>query len=93
MPAPNNPSPAASTFRGVLHTGMMGIGGEHTGIDLALDDGTRLEVDPVSGRADAEALNGKRVVVTGTIITHSYVERGQVRMLKADSIKPDGGSQ
>ncbi len=87
---------AAMTFRGVLHGGMMGIGGEHTGFELELADGSRLEIDPGSERAAARGLDGKRVMATGTVESRGYVERGNVRVLKADTIRaaePAGDSK
>lgn len=81
---------AASTYRGVLHTGMMGIGGEHTGFEVWLDDGTHLEVEPGTARAAAEGLDGRRVLITGSVGTRGYVERGRVKILNAELITPEG---
>ncbi len=87
--APMQSSDTAGTFRGVLHTGMMGIGGEHTGIELWLDNGARIEVEPGSERAAAEGLDGKRVVITGEVEAKAYVERGNVKVLKVATIEAD----
>jgi len=83
-------NPETKVIRGMLQTGMMGIGGEHSGIELTLDDGTRLEVEPGTNRGVAEGLDGRRVVVTGTLETRGYVERGEVKILRADTILAEG---
>ncbi len=90
--SPNGRTPAAAEFRGEIHTGIAAIGGEHTGVELITDDGARVEVDPGEHRGAAESLDGKRVIVKGTMVKKGYVERGEVRVLKAESIKADGGA-
>ena len=87
--APREGTRGAGTFAGVLHAGMMGIGGEHSGFELTLDDGTRIEVDPGTERTAAQALDGKRVVITGEVEAKAYVERGNVKVLKVATIGTD----
>lgn len=65
--------------RGTLHTGIMAIGGETTGTTVSargvtweLDLGSRPEL-----AARADSLNGRRVVVAGTLEARAGVERRQ----------------
>ena len=77
------------TFTGTLQSGVVGIGGEHTGWIIASDGGAGgMEVDISKVREDARANDGKRVTITGKVINKNYTERGNVQVLVADSIKP-----
>lgn len=76
-----------STYRGTLHGGIVGIGGEHTGFELEQDDGSRLEVDPCAQKAAAEKLAGGRVEIDGRVEERGYVERRTVRVLKVKAIR------
>lgn len=81
------PAPA-KRFTGTLHGGVVAIGAETTGWVLQSDDLGRVDVD-VSKAADAAAkLDGKPVVIEGELVTVSWPERGEKRMLIADSIRP-----
>lgn len=76
------------TLQGVLQGGMMAIGGETTGWHLKYESGNQkksLEVD-MKAIKDAESFDGKKVTVSGLIITRQYVERGAVMILKAESL-------
>lgn len=75
-------------FTGTLHGGVVAIGAETTGWVLQSDDLGRVDVD-VSKAADAAAeLDGKPVVIEGELVTVNWPERGEKRMLIADSIRP-----
>ena len=80
---------APTTFTGTLHSGVVGIGGEHTGWIIASDGGAGgFEVDISRAREAARANDGKRVTITGKVINRNYTERGKVPVIVADSIKP-----
>ena len=87
------PRPApAKPFTGTLHGGVVAIGAETTGWVLQSDDLGRVDVD-VSKVADAAAeLDGKPVVIEGNLVTANWPERGEKRMLIADSIRPKEGA-
>ncbi len=78
-------APAAQTLTGVLHGGMMGIGGETTGWNLTQGE-TVTEVDVSAVGAQAEKLDGRRVTLTGSWIIKKYVERGDVKVFVATDI-------
>jgi len=75
-------------FTGTLHSGVVAIGGEHTGWVLQGDgDSGGVEVD-VSAVADrAKALAGKRVTITGRMSQKRYTERGRTSILMAEQIE------
>lgn len=78
----------AATVTGLLRGGIAGIGGEHTGWQLERTGGLpplEIGIGKV-GRAAADKFEGKQVTITGTMIDRKYVERGVVRILRADSI-------
>ena len=90
-PANENPQDAGGpkVFTGTLQSGVVGIGGEHTGWIIASDGGAGgMEVDISKVREDARANDGKRVTITGKLMNKTYTERGKVQVLVADSIKP-----
>jgi hypothetical protein len=78
-----------TTFTGTLHSGVVAIGGEHTGWIIAADGAAGgMEVDVSRVREDARALDGKRVTISGKVSNRNYTERGKVAVLVANSIKP-----
>ena len=80
---------APTTFTGTLQSGVVAIGGEHTGWIIASDGGAGgMEVDISKVRDQARANDGKRVSITGKVINKNYPERGKVPLIIVDSIKP-----
>jgi len=85
----NRDSSAPTTFTGTLHSGVLGIGGEHTGWILAGDgEAGGIEVDVSQLRDAARQNDGKRVTISGKMIDRNYTERGKVPVLMAESIQP-----
>ena len=85
--APPSTQPQALT--GTLRGGMMGIGGETTGWMLAGDGATGgIELDVSRVKAQAEKLDGQRVAVSGMMTDRKYVERGTVRVLVVEELRP-----
>jgi len=79
----------ATSFTGRLQSGVMGIGGEHTGWVLAGDGASGgIEVDVSKVKEEARANDGKRVMITGRMVEKNYTERGKVSVLVAERIKP-----
>ncbi len=74
--------------RGKLTHGIMAIGGETTGTIVRIGKTTwELDLQKAPGfRAAAEKLNGKRVVVTGTVRTKAGVEIAKRTILTVESI-------
>jgi hypothetical protein len=87
-PTPNNqPMAQPTTFTGTLQSGVMGIGGEHTGWILVGDGETGgIEVDVSNVKQIARQLAGKRVTIKGKIGERNYTERGKTAVLVAESI-------
>jgi len=76
------------TLKGKLKGGMMSIGGETTGWQLAYTNSkgaATLEVD-MKAIKDVEKLDGAEVTISGSIFSKQYVERGAVLILKAASV-------
>ena len=76
--------------RGTLRTGIMAIGGETTGTTIT-SRGATWELDlraRPEWSARAEALNGRRVVVTGTLEVRPGVERRQRVIVTVKSLEP-----
>lgn len=73
--------------RGKLETGIMAIGGETTGTLLRTKDGT-LELDLAKNKLGdaAEKLNGKDVIVTGTLSIRKGVEIPQRLIVVVETI-------
>ena len=92
QPPPVNESQdvgAPTTFTGTLQSGVVAVGGVHTGWIIAADGAAGgMEVDVSKVKEDARANDGKRVTVTGKVINKNYSERGKVMVIVADSIKP-----
>jgi hypothetical protein len=75
--------------RGTLRTGMMAIGGETTGTTVTARGATwelDLRGDP-KWKTQAESLNGKPVVVTGSLEVRAGVERRQRWILTVKSLQ------
>jgi hypothetical protein len=78
----------AKRFAGTLHGGIVAIGAETTGWVLESKELGRVDID-VTKAADAAAENdGRAVVVEGELVTVNWPERGERRMLMAESIRP-----
>src|SRR4051812_22187824 len=76
-PANENPQDAGGpkVFTGMLQSGVVGIGGEHTGWIIAADGAAGgMEVDVSKAREDARANDGKRVTISGKVINKTYTE-------------------
>ena len=83
----NQPMAQPTTFTGTLQSGVMGIGGEHTGWILVGDgEAGGIEVDVSKIKSNARDLAGKRVTITGKMSDRNYTERGKVAVLVAESI-------
>ncbi|HVZ94972.1 MAG TPA: hypothetical protein VG797_10730 [Phycisphaerales bacterium] len=85
------PSPSsADKYRGTLQSGFAAVGGETTGWILARpqSEGGDLEVDVTAVSRQATAFNGKPCVITGRVVDRRYVERGVVKVLRAEQIHP-----
>ncbi len=80
------PDPARH-FTGTLRGGVIAIGAETTGWLLETEEG-RLDVDVSQAQDAAAKLEGRRVVVEGDVVMANWVERGEKRLLMADSISP-----
>ena len=88
----SRPGAAAATqpteFTGTLRGGTVAIGGETTGWRLEGDGATGgIDVDVSKVRQRAQALDGKRVQVTGRMTTRNWVERGEQQVLVAERIE------
>ncbi|HEV8290380.1 MAG TPA: hypothetical protein VGP94_00585 [Tepidisphaeraceae bacterium] len=84
---PQEPQKPQTTFTGTLQSGVVGIGGEHTGWILSGDGATGgIEVDVSKVRDQASANDGKRVTITGRMSQRNYTERGKVPVLIAEAI-------
>ena len=82
-----DPPAVAKHFIGTLHGGVVAIGAETTGWVLESDELGRIDVD-ASKVADAAAgLDGQRVRIDGTLTSVNWPERGERRLLLADTIR------
>jgi hypothetical protein len=87
-----DPKKAAEVYvkveaKGKLATGIMAIGGETTGVQLRAGAVT-LELDlDKKLRGDADKLNGKVVIVTGTLYVKPGVTRGARTIIKVATLK------
>lgn len=73
------------TFTGVLIS-VVQIGGDTTGWALQPGRPRDIEVD-MSGIAAPERFGNRDVAITGVLRTRSYVERGPVEILVAETLK------
>ncbi len=90
----SSPSPPAGDYikveiRGTLRAGVMAIGGETTGV-VVTARGASLELDlaQVGGMARATPLDGKSVVVKGTLEVRRGVERRERTIVTVTSLEP-----
>jgi hypothetical protein len=73
--------------KGKLMTGIMAIGGETTGVEIKTSAGNfELELDKKQ-MAQADKLNEKTVIVTGTLYVKKGVTRGQRTIVKVQTLK------
>ena len=81
------PPQSTGDWSGTLHAGMMAIGGETTGIVIQTAQG-RFELQPATEamRKEIEALDGKEVVVTGTLTTKAGVEVARRQIIQVTKI-------
>lgn len=87
LPAAAAGASTATTFTGTLRGGHIAIGAETTGWTLIGDGQTGgLIVDVSKAEADAQALDGKRVKVTGKMTTRNWPESGPTQILVADNL-------
>ena len=83
----------SSRFTGILRGGILAIGSETTGWVLETQPGKRVDLE-VSKVADtAPSLEGRPVVVHGTMTTTTWVERGEKPLLIADRIEPASAAE
>jgi len=87
-------TPAPTTLKGMLRTGIVAIGGDTTGRVLDYNDPQRqkktIEVEITTQTVGAGlATDGAHVSVTGLIVMHHYIERGDVPRIVASEIKVD----
>jgi hypothetical protein len=82
--------PKKVELKGKLTTGIVAIGGETTGTVIATKDG-KFELDfgkDKEMRAKAKQLNGKTVVVTGTLTVRKGVEVKERKIVIVTTLKP-----
>src|SRR5262245_34021973 len=73
--------------KGKLETGVMAIGGETTGVVIRTSAGSfELDLDKKQ-REQGDKLNGKVVVITGTLYTKKGVTRGVRTIVKVETLK------
>lgn len=80
-------------FKGVLRTGIMAIGGETTGTVISVKGGKTYELDLGNLRGLAEKLNGKEVVVQGTLRVKAGVEIKERRIITVTGLRAAGAKQ
>ena len=92
--SPAAPSPAGDyirvEIRGTLRTGMMAIGGETTGTVVSAR-GATWELDLTQlpeGHRRAESLDGRRVLVKGSLEIRPGVERRERAIVAVTSLEP-----
>jgi hypothetical protein len=81
---------ADERFEGVLHTGVMAVGGETTGTVLERADGNTCELDfgkNTGLRQLAGTLNGKKVVVTGKLVSRPGLEVKQRHIVEVQELR------
>ncbi len=88
MPQPLDGRPVGQRYTGILRGGNVAVGAETTGWVLEQEGNVRLDVNVSKVRDDAAKLDGRRVVIDGTVVTANWTERGKKRLLMADRIAP-----
>src|SRR4051812_8953952 len=80
---------AEQSYTGTLKTGVIAIGGETTGVTLSTDSGVyELDLGAKDGlKKKADALNGKKVVVTGDYQPRKGVEVKERRIIAVKSLR------
>lgn len=85
-PSSTQPSPDR-LYSGILISGQMAIGGEHTGWSLVDASGRELyEVDVALAKDQAAAAQNHEVKIAGQLQAHHRVERGDTTILVAHRI-------
>ena len=92
MPTPSKATdassrPAPRRFTGTLRGGIIAVGSETTGWQLETAPGQRVDLDASRAAGAAAALEGKPVVVEGSMTTRRWIERGPKPLLIADRIE------
>lgn len=90
--AADKAAPKKVEMTGTLKTGIVAIGGETTGTILKTKKGT-YELDfgkDKELRARAEKLNGKEVVVSGTLVIRKGVEVKERKIITVKTLKAAG---
>jgi hypothetical protein len=78
------------TAKGKLETGIVAVGGETTGIVLTTKDGAlELDIKDKELLKKADSLNGKVVIITGTLAIKPGVEVKIRHIVTVDSIKAE----
>jgi hypothetical protein len=75
-------------FTGTLRGGILAVGAETTGWQLETADGNRVDVNVGKVQDEVMSLDGKRVIIEGTMTTARWVERGSKPLLMAERIEP-----
>ena len=76
------------SLSGTLHGGIMAIGGETTGWELAYSKNAQRSTVEVDMEAIEKAMSfdGKKVTISGELGVKNYLERGAVRILTAKTV-------
>lgn len=86
MSEPLDAKPAARKFTGTLRGGILAIGAETTGWVLEQEGNVRVDVNVSKVQDDAAKLDGRPVVIEGTLVKVNWTERGGKPLLMADGI-------
>jgi hypothetical protein len=89
--AADKDQPKDVEMKGVLHTGIVAVGGETTGVLIETKDG-RYELDLGADkelRDKADKLDGKSATVTGQWTVRKGVERPDRKVLVVTTLKAD----
>jgi opacity protein-like surface antigen len=89
--AADKEEPKAVEMRGVLHTGVVAIGGETTGVVIDTKDG-KYELDFGANkdlREKANKLDGKNVAVKGQLTIRKGVEIPERKIVVVSDLKAD----
>ena len=91
-PQTNPEAEGRVTVNGILRSGYVGIGGEHTGWMIQPGGGQPpIEVNIVAVQDQANQLDGMSVTATGKYTEKKYVERGPTQILIVEELKRAGG--
>ena len=81
---------ADNRFEGTLHTGVVAIGGETSGITMETPDGSTYELDFGNNaelRQSVSRLNGKKVAVMGKRVSREGVEVKQRQIIEVQELR------